>query len=77
MKTSPEMILNEARSWSKEEVRELVDLLNSQLLMEAEPHHDSIWKKEVKGRLEEIESNTHDPIPGTVVSEKIRKMVHR
>lgn len=77
MAMTAEQIIEEARHWPHERVVELVDRLSLTLQSDANAGVEQAWKSTTRRRLAELENGTLQPIPGDVVSARIRKIVGR
>ena len=72
-----EQIIEEANHLPREQVAEVVDRLMLALDSAVEPETELAWRQEARRRLAELENGQVVPVPGEVVSERIRGMVGR
>ena len=73
---TPDQIIKAACELPRDQMAELVDRLTLALHPDVEEIENS-WKQETRRRLAELEQDHVKPIPGEVVSERIRKIVGR
>ena len=70
-------IVEAASHLPREQMAEVVDRLTLTLQAGVAPEIEAAWKQETRRRLAELESGQVQPIPGDVVSARIRKIVGR
>ncbi len=71
-----EQIVAEASHWPPEMVGELVSRLTENLHA-SEPEIEAAWETEINRRIAEIQAGKVQGIPGSEVSERIRRIVGR
>jgi putative addiction module component (TIGR02574 family) len=76
MALTVEQIVAETRQWPPEKVDELLDRLTEDAQV-PDPEAEAAWRLEINRRVEEIETGKVQGIPGTEVSERVRKIVGR
>jgi putative addiction module component (TIGR02574 family) len=69
-----DQIVEEARKWPPEKVGELVGRLTENLHI-SDSEIDSAWQGEIAKRVQDIQSERVQGIPGEEVSDRVRKIV--
>lgn len=77
MSMTPDQIVEAASHLPREQMAEVVDRLTLALHGDGEPEIETAWKQETRRRFAELENGKVQPIPGDVVSSRIRKIVGR
>ena len=77
MPMTPNQIVEAAGQLPRNQMIEVVDRLTLALHTGTDSDIEESWKKETRRRLAELENGQVQPIPGEVVSERIRKIVGR
>jgi len=75
MQLTIDQVIEEARHWPREKVARLVDGLALALQENADSSVETVWRQEIRQRVAELESGQIQPIPGEMVSGRIRKIV--
>ena len=72
-----EQIVQEAKSWPREQLAQLVDDLTLDLHQRLEPEIEQAWREEAHRRVDEIQRGQVAGIPGDEVARRIREIVGR
>lgn len=72
-----EQIVQETSQWSEDAVSELVDQITLAKHGELKPEREAAWAEVAARRAAELESGKDAIIPGSEVSESIRRIVGR
>ena len=77
MAMTPDQIVQETRTWPRQQLGELLDRLTLELHEAGEPEIEGAWRQELRRRLAEIENGNVQGIPGEEVSSCVRRIVGR
>lgn len=72
---TPQQIMEEARQLRPEQRGELFDLMLAESFSQSDPEIDAGWRKEVRRRIDDIESGKVQGIPGDQVMAELRQIV--
>lgn len=75
MPMTVDQIVKETRRWPANRVDALMEHLLASHYRLPDPATDAAWAKEIKRRIDDIESGREAGIPGEETSAKIRKIV--
>ena len=69
-----EQVLTETRRWPEEQVDVLFERLLAGNYRLPDPEIDEAWAREIKSRVEDIESGREEGIPGEQTFARVRKI---